>query len=97
MASKKSVSIRILDQSFLLNTDASPERVEKIAELVSENLEKALARSKTPSPYNAAILVALNLAEKYLDAVEKQNAFKAQVGEKSKKILGLLGTTGQKS
>lgn len=90
MVSKKSVSVRILDQNFMINTDAPPERVEKVAEFLTQNLEKVLSKNKTASPYHAAILAAMNIAEKYFDAIEKQAELKSQVTEKSKRILGLL-------
>ena len=90
MASKKSVTVRVLDQSFMINTDASPERVKKVADFLTKNLEQVALRSKNVSPYNAAILAALNIAEKYFDAIEKQSVFKSTVATKSKKIMGLL-------
>ncbi|MBI3542330.1 MAG: cell division protein ZapA [Deltaproteobacteria bacterium] len=94
MATKKSVSVRILDQTFHMTTDASPERVDKIAEFLSKNLQQAIMKSKSGSPYQAAILAALNITEKYFDAIEKQGELKSRVTEKSKKILGLLESAG---
>jgi cell division protein ZapA (FtsZ GTPase activity inhibitor) len=97
MAQKNSVTVRILDQNFVISTDASQERVSQIAEFVSQNLEQALSKSKGVSPYNAAILAALNIAEKYFDALEKRKAFQTEVSEKSKKILGLLDNANTSS
>lgn len=97
MAAKKTVTVRILDQALTFATDASPERVEKIAALVNQNLSSAIARSKSGSPYQAAILSALNIAEKYFEMVEKQTELKSRVAEKSKKILGLLESTNSKA
>lgn len=93
MATKKSVSVRILDQNFNITTDASPERVDKIAGFLNGNLKEAMKKSKTGSPYHAAILVALNVTEKYFDCLEKRSELKSRVSEKSKKILGLLEST----
>ena len=93
MAAKK-VSVRILDQEFLISTDASPERVKKIADFLNRNLQQVISKSKGASPYNAAILAALNITEKYFDATEKQTELKSRVSEKSKKILGLLERAG---
>lgn len=94
MASKKSVSVKILDQTFNISTDASPERVKKIAEFLSKNLSSAMSKTKNASPYNAAIIAAMNITEKYFDAIEKQTELKATVSERSKKILKLLETSG---
>lgn len=93
MASKKSVPVRILDQNFNITTDASPERVKKIADFLTKNLSSVTSKSKNLSPYNAAILAALNITEKYFDAIEKQNELKITVSERSKKILSLLETS----
>jgi cell division protein ZapA (FtsZ GTPase activity inhibitor) len=94
MATKKSISVQILDQQFNFTTDATPERAEKIADHLSKNLKQAMSRSKTGSPYHAAILVALNLTERYFDAMEDRTELKSRVLEKSRRILGLLETSG---
>ena len=86
----KAVTVRILDQNFMISTDASPERVQKIADFVATNLQQVLAKSKNITPYNAAILTALNIAEKYLDGLDQRNEFREQVAEKSQRALDLL-------
>ena len=95
MAAKKSVTVRILDQNFNISTDADSVRVQKIADFLNKNLQQVMAKSKTVSPHNAAIMAALNITEKYFDAIEKQSKFKSHVTEKSKKILDLLESSGQ--
>lgn len=97
MAGKKSVTVKILDQNFNIHTDASPDQVERIAEFVNKNIQQALMKSKSGSPFNAAVLAVLNITEKYFDAIEKQQDLKSRVAEKSKKILGLLETAGTAS
>ena len=97
MAAKKSVSVRIMDQDFNITTDASPERVKKIADFLNKNLQQAMMKSKSGSQYHAAIITALNITEKYFDAIEKQTELKSRVSEKSKKILGLLDNAGNVS
>ncbi len=97
MAAKKSVSVRIMDQDFNIATDASPERVKKISEFLNKNLQQAMLKSKSGSQYHAAIITALNITEKYFDAIEKQTELKSRVVEKSKKILGLLDNAGNVS
>lgn len=93
MGSKKSVSVRILDQNFNISTDAPPEQVKKIADFLTQNLTAVMSKSKSITPYNAAILAALNITEKYFAAVEDQGRFKDSVRERSKKILGMLDST----
>lgn len=93
MASKKSVSVKILDQTFNISTDASPERVKKIADFLSKNLSTVMSKTKNASPYTAAIIAAMNITEKYFDALEKQTELKSTVSERSKKILKLLETS----
>lgn len=92
MASKKSVSasVKILGQSFKINTDAPPEQVQKIADFLNKNLADVMSKSKSITPYNAAILAALNITEKYFAAVEDQSRFKDSIRQRSKKVLGLL-------
>lgn len=93
MASKNSVTVTILDQNFVINTDASPERVKKIAEFLNQTLLQLQLKSKNVSPHNAAILAALNITEKYFDALEQKSELQTRVSEKSKKILDLLDST----
>lgn len=90
MAGKKSVTVRILDQNFNITTDASSDRVERVAEFLNKSFKQALTKSKNGSQYNAAVIAALNITEKYFDALEEQSALKSKVAEKSKKILALL-------
>jgi cell division protein ZapA (FtsZ GTPase activity inhibitor) len=97
MASKKSVTVSILDQSLTITTDADPERVEKICDFVTKNLKQVMSKSKTLSPHKAAIVAALNIAEKYFEAVDRKNEFKADVSARSKKILNLLESSEQSS
>lgn len=89
-SAKNSVTVEILDQKFTFMTDASPDRVEKVAEFVNNALSQALARSKKPTAYHAAILVALNSADRYFELLEKHDEFKSSVSDRSKKILGML-------
>jgi cell division protein ZapA len=97
MASKKSVTVRVLDQAFTMYTDADPDRVEKICDFVTKNLKQAMAKTKQLSPYKAAILVALNMAEKYFEVLDQKNEFRADVAARSKKILNLLETNERSS
>lgn len=90
MRRKRSVSVQILDQVFHINTDASAERVEKIAHFLTENLQTILSKSKVPSPYYAAVLAALNITEKYFEALERQELLLKNFKEQSEKVLGLL-------
>lgn len=87
---KRLVSVKILDQTFTFHTDASLERVQKVADFLSNNLKEIQNKSKGISPYSAAILAALNITEKYFSVTEKQVEFKTKVLEKSKRILGLI-------
>jgi len=92
MAAKKTVTVKILDQLFTMSTDASPEKVEKISGFLNQTLEdiKVATKSKSLSPYQMAVLAALNITGQYIDALERQSDFRSKVTEKSKKILGLL-------
>lgn len=91
MATKKPVPVKILDQTFMLSTDSSEERVKKVAQYVNETLTEAQAKNKkNPSPYNNAVLTALNIAEKYYDLLDRHAQLKQQISERSKKIMGLL-------
>jgi cell division protein ZapA (FtsZ GTPase activity inhibitor) len=86
----KTVQVKILDQSLSIQTDGTAEKAQEVADFVSEQLQKILSKSKNPSPYNAALITALNLAEMYFHAADSRNQLKNQVAEKSRHILGLL-------
>jgi cell division protein ZapA (FtsZ GTPase activity inhibitor) len=90
MASKNQVSIKVLDQTFTLVTSSSPEKVQKIADHVTTEVQSIISKSRNITPYTAALLAAMNICEKYFDTLEKQVDFKSRVAEKSKKIIGLL-------
>jgi cell division protein ZapA len=87
MGTKKSYTVKILDQDFSISSDASPERVEKIAEYVNSSMKQVLSKTKRPNPMNTAVLTALNIAERYFEVLEKHSEFKARVLEKSNRVL----------
>jgi cell division protein ZapA (FtsZ GTPase activity inhibitor) len=88
--SKKNVPIRIQDQEFLLSTDASPERVAQLAELLNGCLGEIQSKSKALSPYRAVILAALQISERYLELRDEHYSFRKKVALKSSRILSLL-------
>lgn len=93
MSSQKTpVSVQIMDQTFHIATDASPEHAEKVAEYLNACIKEIQVKSKSISPYHATVLAALNIAEKYLNLMEKEAEFKTRVAEKSRRILGLLNS-----
>ena len=49
-----------------------------------------MKQSPNTQSFNALVLAAMNMAEKYLATAEKLTRFKYEVSEKSKKIVDLL-------
>lgn len=89
MTQKKAIDVVIGPQKLTLRTDEDPERVKRIAELVSCRLSEVLP-SGQPVSHQVLLLVAMNLAEDLLRHQEEAGRFKTEVRSRSHAILTRL-------
>jgi cell division protein ZapA len=61
------ISIKLFDQAYTFKADAEASEVDKIANYVVAEVEKAHASAKVPGKLDSVILAALNIASEYFE------------------------------
>lgn len=87
---KTVVKVNVLNQEYKIATDGSSDRAVKVARYLDQSVKEIMKKSPNTQSFNALVLAAMNMAEKYLSTAEKLTRFKYEVSEKSKKIVDLL-------
>lgn len=67
---KRSVAVRILGYDYRIRTDADPDTVERVAELLNETMKRIRVRTGTVDTLDLAVLAGLSLAN---DVVARRN------------------------
>lgn len=88
--------VKLLGQKIILkSTEADPEVIRDVVQLVTMKLDAAENRSKGAVPHQIALLALLDLAEEYVKAKRKTQDLKGQLDGKSGKLLDLIESTTQ--
>ena len=61
------ISIKLFDQAYTFKADAEASEIDKIADYVKAEVEKAHATAKVPGKLDSVILAALNIASDYFE------------------------------
>lgn len=70
--SKQIIELNILNQKIVLKTDADPEKVKIVTELVQKKIAESEKRLKgANAPHLAAILALFDMAEEHLESKQK--------------------------
>ena len=92
---KNLVRVEILGREYMVKSDEGEERVKKIAEYVNEKLKKISENAKTISTLNAAILVAMDIANEYFEALEGHSSLTRRVEKievKSGRLIEMINS-----
>ncbi|MCO5143949.1 MAG: cell division protein ZapA [Oligoflexia bacterium] len=89
MTQKKSVEIVLGDHKLTLKTDQDPARVQQIAALVNDRLERVMEFGQ-PMSHQILLLVAMMMGEEILTAEEKSKEMKSHIKAKSQALLTQL-------
>src|SRR5690242_10243759 len=88
--------VKLLGQKIVLkSSEADPETVQQVIQLVNNKLGEAENRSKGVVPHQVALLALLDLAEEYVRAKKKTMELKTQLEEKSTRLLNLIESRPQ--
>lgn len=66
MAGKRSVSIRVLGQEYRIRSDAQPNELQRVADLVGETMGRLRDRTGAVDSRDLAMMTAVNLARDLL-------------------------------
>ncbi len=87
---KRSVSVEVGGQKLNLKTDADEEYVRALARLVNQKLNEAKSGSRAVATQSLAILAAMSIADDFLQARQRDAAFRKEVKQRSRQLLELL-------
>lgn len=79
---KKSISVKIYNETYMLHTDASEEHVVKIANLVDEKMKNLAQKKHIQSTDKVAVWTALDLAAELVELKGRYEALLAAATEK---------------
>lgn len=92
MASANPLELKILGQRIPLKAGGmDPDLVREVVDLVAAKVESAEKRCpQGVMAYQVAVLALLDLGEEYLQAKRRTEAFKADIEERSERLLDLI-------
>lgn len=79
---KKSISVKIYNETYMLHTDASEEHVVKIANLVDEKMKTLAQKKHIQSTDKVAVWTALDFAAELVELKGRYEALLAAATEK---------------
>jgi cell division protein ZapA len=87
---KKSFDVRILGQELSVISDSGDEHVASVIKLVSDKAEEAQKAVGSRNALDIAILTALNIAEEYLQIVEKKEDKQNLLESRTEQLIHLI-------
>jgi cell division protein ZapA len=84
---KTSVKVEILGREYSIRSDEGEDRVKRIAGYVDQKLKAVSEGTKTVSTLDVAILVAMDIANEYFEALEGQNELARKIELKSDRLI----------
>ena len=87
---KRSYEVSILNQKFLIKSEADERYVNRVSDYVSERIHDITSNSKSVSSLRVAILAALNIADDYFKLKEKSKQKHVKTEEKIKELIAFI-------
>ena len=87
---KHSYEVSILNQKFVIKSEAEERYVNRVSDYVSEKMHDITTNSKSISSLRVAILAALNIADDYFKLKEKSKERFHKTEEKLKDLIALI-------
>lgn len=91
MAADNSIEVLIFGRVHHLKGD-DPEHIREVARMVDDNMTRIAAHMQTADGYRAAVLTALQIADRLIEERREMESYRAQVDERSARMLELLDT-----
>jgi len=87
---KRSVTVQIAGQRYVLRSDADEETVRELATYVDARIREIQRQTRTADTQALATLAALQIAEELFGEREAQAALKKKIREKGQSLLQFL-------
>jgi len=89
---KRTHEVSILNQKFVLKSDADERYVQKVADYLNKKLHDIMNNSKSVSTLNVALLAALNVTDDFFRMREKSKESQNSVEQKIKELVSFIDT-----
>ena len=83
----KQIKVIIYDQEYIIKSEESEEKLNRIAAYVNGKLKEIQENTEGLSEKKMAILVALNIASEYFQAVKERDEISANVRQKTETLI----------
>ncbi|MBF0493151.1 MAG: cell division protein ZapA [Deltaproteobacteria bacterium] len=86
----RSYEVSILNQKFVIKSDADERYVQKVADYVGKKMHDIMSNTQSVSSLRVAMLVALNVADDLFKLKENKKNKTAEVEKKIKDMMTLI-------
>lgn len=86
----RSYEVAILNQKFIIKSDADERYVQKVADYVGKKMHDIMSNTQSVSSLRVAMLVALNVADDLFKLKENKKSKTAQMEKKIKDVITLI-------
>lgn len=87
---KRTHEVSILNQKFVLKSDADERYVQKVADYLNKKLHDIMNNSKSVSTLNVALLAALNVTDDFFRIREKNKESHVSLEQKLKELVTFI-------
>ena len=83
----KQIKVKIYDQEYVIKSDESAEQLNRIADYVNDKLKEIQDNTEGLSEKKMAILVALNIASEYFQAIKERDELSVNIRQRTEALL----------
>ena len=83
----KQIKVKIYDQEYVIKSEESEEKLNRIADYVNKKLREIQDNTEGLSEKKMAILVALNIASEYFQALKERDELSANIRQKTETLI----------
>jgi len=83
----KQIKVRIYDQEYIIKSEESEDQLNRIADFVNDKLKEIEENTEGLSEKKMAILVALNIASEYFQAVKERDDLLVNIRQRTEALV----------
>jgi cell division protein ZapA len=83
----KQIKLKIYNQEYVIKSDESAEQLNRIADYVNDKLKEIQDNTEGLSEKKMAILVALNIASEYFQAIKERDELSVNIRQRTEALL----------
>jgi len=84
------ITVQLFDKEFTIKTEESPQRMEKVVDLVSKYLNDIQKQKPFKDRTIVSLLTALNIAAEYMEIQERHIALENEVNVRTNYLINLI-------